>query len=163
VDVAVRDVGLPQNPEAPAFISRIKTARPEPGWAVTVVDASFALGEGTAIINDVYRDPGSGEQFYNTYVVFQTGNLFVGTGFFRSVAEPVTPVASPTAGEMQTSPAATIEELEAFSTATSHLTTVASRTTSSPTPRPRPGRWPPTSSRSGSSTGTSRCPATRTC
>jgi hypothetical protein len=99
---------------AAEYLSRTTTAVPQPESAMTTIDAPFALGEGTVIIDEIFHDPVTNGRFYNSTVAFHSGNLFVATGFFRVVEGAATPVATPAAGAEPSVSAATYAELESF-------------------------------------------------
>jgi hypothetical protein len=99
---------------AAEYLSRTTTVAPQPESEMTTIDAPFALGEGTVIVDEIFHDPVTNGHFYNSTVAFQSGNLYVATGFFRVIEGAATPVATPAAGTGQSASAATYAELESF-------------------------------------------------
>ena len=96
------------------YLSRTTTAELQPDSEVTTIDAPFALGESTVIVDEIFHDPVTNTDYYDSYVAFQSGNLFVAIGFFRIVEVAATPVASPAVVTDPSPSAATFAELESF-------------------------------------------------
>jgi hypothetical protein len=94
---------------AAEYLSRTTAATSES--EMTTIDAPFALGEGTVIVDEIFHDPVTNGEFFNSTVAFQSGNLYVATGFFRVIEGAATPVATPATGAGST---ATYTELESF-------------------------------------------------
>ena len=105
-----------QNPsEANAFFAYVESAEGETGAQLSAVEAPFALGERAMIGNFSTFDPEAGETYYEYFLIYQTGDLIVDTGFFTSIPEgAATPQATPAANATLSSPAATVAELEAL-------------------------------------------------
>lgn len=98
---------------AAEYLASRKTAVPAPDSEMTIVAAPFAIGVGAAIVDESFLDPGSGGEFYNSYVVFQSANLFISAGFFRPAAERAPAAATPADGTPEPR-AATLAELESL-------------------------------------------------
>jgi hypothetical protein len=101
---------------ADAFFDYVGSPGAETEAQISAVEAPFSLGERAMIVNYSMLDPETGERAHEFFVFFQVDNLFVDTGFFTSVPEGTAPPQATPAEASSTlsSPAATVEELEAL-------------------------------------------------